>query len=103
MKNNPLALGLLALLAASAIGSIVLVMKFTGTKNDLRRVQLQGSQAANQAGSEQQMFNALMLDTLEYAKTHDAIMPLLETFGYRRTPSAGGPAPAAPANPSNHK
>ncbi|MGO9199146.1 MAG: LapA family protein [Limisphaerales bacterium] len=90
MKNSPLTTILLAVLAISALLSVISCMRYISSTKEIRR--LQNQFAAIQY--RQNAFQALITDAAEYGKTHPKIGPLLEPFGFKRN------APGAPATPN---
>ncbi len=89
MKNNALTYGLLAVLGVSALWSVVSCTQYSNNMQEMR--QLQNEVASIE--SRQTAFRSLLTDTVEYAKTHPKIEPLLESIGIKRNPPA---SPAAP-------
>jgi hypothetical protein len=87
MKNSPLTSILLAVLAISAVWSIISCLQYINNTRHLRRLQNQVAVIQYR----QNAFQALLADTTEYGKTHPQIDPILETIGYKRN-AAGAPA-----------
>jgi hypothetical protein len=87
MKNSPLTSILLAVLAISAVWSIISCMRYINNTRQIRQLQ---SQVAG-IQYRQSAFQALVADTTEYGKTHPKIDPILESIGYKRN-AAGAPA-----------
>jgi hypothetical protein len=83
MKNSPSTSILLAVLAISALWSIISCMQYLNNTRQIR--QLQGQVAGIQY--RQSAFQALVADTTEYGKTHPKIDPILESIGYKRNTS----------------
>ena len=89
MKNSPLTLILLAVLAISAVWSVILCVQYLNNSRAIRRLQ---TQVAN-IQLRQNAFQALVGDVAEYGKTHPQMDPILDSIGYKRNVTA---APAAP-------
>jgi len=87
MKNNQLTTILLGLLTISALASVVLCWLYIS--NVRQRGSLQST--ANFIVGNRNFVTALVNDTLEYSKTHQAIDPILESLRLK----AGKSAPAA--------
>jgi hypothetical protein len=87
MKNSPLTSILLAVLAISAVWSVVSCMQYISNTREIR--QLQNQLAVIQY--RQNAFQALLTDTKEYGKTHPQMDPILESVGFKRN-AAGSPA-----------
>ncbi len=86
MKNSPLMTIFLALLAISAVLSLIFFWKYNSRLGELRGLQFQVNQI-NQKGV---VINQMMNDVLEYSKrtTNRDIDRLLETFGVTNRPPA---------------
>jgi hypothetical protein len=94
MKNNPLTAILLAVLALSAVSSVVLCWFYSQNAREIRILQAQASAVTTR----ERMLNMLAAETVEYSKTHHDIDSLLESEGLKRpAPSAPAAAPAKPA------
>jgi len=94
MKNNPLTVALVAVLAVCAVATAVLSATFTFKLRKLGAMQTRLIQINNVNG----FLRSLSADSLEYSKKNPAINPLLQTFGV----IAPEPRPAAnPAPPAN--
>jgi len=93
MKNSPLTSILLAVLAVSAVWSVISCMQYVNNTRELRELQTRLSAIQYR----QNAFQALLADTKEYGKTHPQIDPILESVGLKR--NAPG-SPAAPITPS---
>ena len=79
MKNTPLTTILLGVLTLSALASIVLCWLYISNTRELRTLQAQAAQINNNRA----LINALANDVMEYSKTHQAIEPILESFGMK--------------------
>jgi hypothetical protein len=84
MKNTPLTTILLGVLTISALASVVLCWLYISNTRELRTIQTQTGLINNNRA----IINALANDTLEYGKTHPAIQPVLESFGFKGNPAA---------------
>ena len=89
MKNSPITSILLAVLAISAVWSVILCVQFLNNSRAIRRLQ---TRVAN-IQSRQSAFQFLVGDVADYAKTHPQMDPILDSIGYKRNATA---APAAP-------
>ena len=89
MKNSPLTTILLGVLTVSALASFVLFMLNIFNTRELRTLQPQVAAINNN----QATVNALVIDSMEYSKTHHEIDPLLETVGLK--PGKAAPVPAS--------
>ena len=87
MKNSPSTSILLAVLAISAVWSIISCAQYINNTRQIRELQNQVAVIQYRESA----FQALLADTTEYGKTHPKIDPILESIGYKRN------APAAPA------
>jgi hypothetical protein len=86
MKNSPLTTILLALLAISAVLSLVFCWNYIRKSRELRGLQFQVTQINQRSAA----INSLMNDVLEYSKrspNHD-IDRVLESFGLTNRPPA---------------
>jgi hypothetical protein len=86
MKNSPLTTILLALLAISAVLSLVFCWNYIRKSRELRGLQFQVTQINQRSAA----INQLMNDVLEYSKrspNHD-IDRVLESFGLTNRPPA---------------
>ena len=79
MKNSPLATVLLTVLVFSAVASAVLCMLDIKYTRELRSLQAQ----VNQINNNINLMNALVSETVEYAKTHPDIDSTLESIGLK--------------------
>ena len=95
MKNNPLTTILLVALAVSAIWSVVLCIQFIRNARELGA--MQGEVAA--IGSHEGIDQAILNEALAYSTNHPAMVPVLESLGFKKAP-ATPPATAAPVKPS---
>jgi hypothetical protein len=77
MKNSPLTTILLALLAISAVLSLVFCWSYIRKSRDLRALQFQVSQINGRTA----VINQLMSDVVEYGKRNHEIDKVLEPFG----------------------
>jgi hypothetical protein len=89
MKNSPLTSILLAVLAISAVWSVILCVQYLNNSRVIRRLQ---TQVAN-IQSRQSAFQALVGDVADYGKTHPQMEPILDSIGYKRNVPATAPAP----------
>ena len=89
MKSDPLTGTLVGVLAVSVLLSGYYFYSYVKNTREVRQSQgvLMNINARRQA------MNSLVLDVMEYSKTHPAIDPLLEATGLK--PKPGAPAPAA--------
>lgn len=95
MKNNPLTAVLLAVLALSAVSSVVLCWFYSQNTREIRILHAQAVAINNR----EQTLNLLVNETIEYAKTHHDIDSLLESEGIKRSaPAAPATTAAKPAN-----
>ncbi len=85
MKNSPLTTILLALLAISAVWSVILCMQYVNHTRAFSRLESE----ALQMQARQSLLQSLVNDTIEYAKTHQAIDPALEVLGLKRSAPTG--------------
>ena len=92
MKNSPLTTILLGVLTLSALASVLLCWLYISNTRQLRSLQTQAAMINNN----RTIINALVADTLEYSKTHAAIVPVLESMGINlgKTNPAAGSKPA---------
>ncbi len=89
MKSDPLTGTLIGVLAVS-----VLLSGYFFTSYIMRSREIRNSQAMLMGiNARRQAMNALVLDVMEYSKTHPAIDPLLEATNLK--PKTGTAAPAA--------
>lgn len=88
MKSNSLPAVLLGVLAISALASVVLCVLYVNGVRELRG--LQGQMAAVQ--NNRVLATQLVADLMEYSKKNPAVVPLLESVGFKA--QAGGAAPA---------
>jgi hypothetical protein len=86
MKNSPLTTILLAVLAISAVWSVV---SFTLCVRYTHKLQALEGQAAA-INYRQTALQMLLHDTREYAKAHPAINPILKSSGVEEAAPAGG-------------
>ncbi len=92
MKNNALATVLLAVLAFSALGSVILCYMNIKYSREFRSLQIQ----VNQLNNNRNIMSALANDALEYSKKNPAIDPILEAAGIKpKTASAATNKPAS--------
>jgi hypothetical protein len=84
MKNSPLTSILLAVLAISAVWSVISCMQYISNTREIRQLQIQ--LAAIQY--RQTAFQALLSDAKEYGKTHPQLDPILESVGFKRNATA---------------
>jgi hypothetical protein len=92
MKNSPLTTILLGVLTLSALASVLLCWLYISNTRELRSLQTQAAMINNNRA----MINALAADSVEYAKTHPAIEPILESVGLK----PGKSAPTATNKPA---
>jgi len=90
MKNSPLTSILLAVLAISAVWSVISCMQYITNTREIRRLQNQVAAAQYR----QNAFQALLYDTKDYGKTHPQMDPILESIGLKRN------AKSAPTTPT---
>jgi hypothetical protein len=89
MKSNSLPAVLLGVLAISALASVVLCVFYVNGVRELRG--LQGQMAAVQ--NNRVLATQLVADLMEYSKKNPAVVPLLESVGFKA--QAGSAAPSA--------
>jgi hypothetical protein len=89
MNKSPLPTILLAVLAVSALASVVLCWQYISNTRQLRQLNTSAAQINNNRA----IINALATDALEYSKRNPSIDPLLESIGAK--PAKAGTAPAA--------
>ena len=90
MKNSPLLTILLAMLAFSAIFSLVTCYLFVNRSRELRELQF----TTQTIEVKKRTAMALANDAVEYSKKNPAIDPILEQVGLK--PKAGAAAPNKP-------
>lgn len=90
MKSNSLSAVLLGVLAISALASVVLCLMYVAGVRELRS--LQGQVAAVQ--NNRVLATQLAADLVEYSKSNPAVMPILESVGFKGQPSNPAAAPA---------
>lgn len=83
MKSNSLSAVLLGVLAISALASVVLCMMYAASVQKLRA--LQGQVAAVQ--NNRVLATQLAADLVEYSKRNQAIIPVLESVGFKPSPA----------------
>jgi len=88
MKNSPLLTILLGALVLSALASAVMCCMFISTTRQLRTLETQNALINNNRA----VVNSLLNDTIEYSKRNPAILPVLESVGWK-------PSGAAAAKP----
>jgi len=84
---------LICVLAVSVLASIWLFYTYVKKSRDLRQAQTQLNFIVNR----RPVIQAMVLETLEYSKTHPAIDPLLESTGIKPKGGAGATAPKSPS------
>jgi hypothetical protein len=89
MNKSPLPTILLAVLAVSALASVVLCWQYISNTRQLRQLNTSAAQINNNRA----IINALATDAMEYSKRNPSIDPLLESIGAK--PAKAGTAPAA--------
>jgi hypothetical protein len=92
MKNSPLTTFLLAVLALSALLSVVFCSLYVSNTRQLRL--LQGQMNIIKVRTE--AITSLANETLEYSKRNPAIDPILESFNIKQSKTA----PTAPNKPA---
>jgi hypothetical protein len=90
MNKSPLPTILLAVLAVSALASVVLCWQYIGNTRQLRQLNTTAAQINNNRA----LVQALAADAVEYSKRNPAIDPLLESIGAK--PAKAGAATTAP-------
>jgi len=88
MKNNPLSAILIGALTLSALASVVLCWVYISNTRELRRLETQTAFINNNRA----VINALLNDTIEYSKRNAAMVPVLESVGWKSGNSAAAPA-----------
>lgn len=96
MKSDPLTGTLVGVLTVSVLLSGYYFYSFVKNTREIRQSQgmLMNINARRQA------MNALVIDVMEYSKTHPAIDPLLEATNLKPKPGAPAPATAPAAKPA---
>ncbi len=89
MKNSPLITILLGALTLSALASVVMCWLFISSTREIRTLETQSVLINNNRA----VVNALLNDTIEYSKRNPAILPVLESVGWKPA-AAGSPSPA---------
>jgi len=84
MKNSPLTSILLAVLAISAVWSVISCMQYISNTREIRQLQIQLATIQYR----QTAFQALLSDAKEYGKTHPQLDPILESVGFKRNATA---------------
>ena len=92
MKSDPLTGTLVGVLAVSVLLSGWFFYSYAKNTRDIRQSQV----VLMNINARRQAMNALVMDVLEYSKTHPAIDPLLEATNLKPKPGAAAPA-AKPA------
>jgi hypothetical protein len=87
MKNSPLISILLAVLALSALCSVVLCWVYIQNSREFRSLQGQANYI-NSINNRRAGLTALINDALDYSKTNRAIDPILESVGAKPKPGA---------------
>jgi hypothetical protein len=87
MKSNPLTAILLAVLALSAIVSLVLCWAYIHNATQLRGYQSQIAAVRNN----QAATGALLREAIAYSKTNSDMRPILSSFGIQMPDSASEP------------
>ena len=90
MKSDPLTGTLVGVLAVSVLFSGYYFYSYVSKTREIRQSQVM----LMNINARRQAMNALVLDVMEYSKTHPAIDPLLEATNLKPKPGAA-PAPAA--------
>ena len=85
MKNSPLAAFLLAVLALSAVLSVVSCAFWISNTHQLRLMRGKINFVQNKSVAVSSLAN----ETIEYSKTHPAIDPILEWANLKPKPTAG--------------
>ena len=91
MKNNLFTTILLAVLAVSAIWSVVLCIQFISNTRELGAMQGHAAEMGRQEAIDQAILN----EAVVYSTNHPAMLPILDALGLKKTPTT--PTPAAPA------
>ena len=91
MKNNPLTAILLGALTLSALASVVLCWVYIANTRELRSLETQTAFINNNRA----VINGLLNDTIEYSKKNPAMVPILESIGWKVDKAAASPKPAA--------
>jgi hypothetical protein len=89
MNKSPLPTILLAVLAVSAVTSVVLCWNYISNTRQLRLLNTTAAQINNNRA----LLNALATDAVEYSKKNPAIDPLLESIGAKAPKAATTTAP----------
>ena len=84
MKNSPLTTFLLAVLALSAVLSVVFCSLYVSSTRELRSLQGQLNVINNRAAA----ISSLASEALEYSKRNPAIDPILEAAGVKLSKSS---------------
>ncbi len=90
MKNSPLTTILLLALTVSALASVIMCWAYISKTRELRALETQTA-FINQNRA---VINALLNDTIEYSKRNPAMIPVLESVGWKTGGAAAAPKPA---------
>ena len=89
MKSDPLTGTLVGVLAVSVLMSGYFFYSYVKQTREIRQSQI----VLMNINARRQAMNALVMDVMEYSKTHPAIDPILEAANLK--PKTGAAAPAA--------
>jgi hypothetical protein len=89
MKSDPLTGTLVGVLAVSVLLSGYYFYSYVKNTREIRQSQIM----LMNINARRQAMNALVMDVMEYSKTHPAIDPLLEVSNLKQKPGAAGAAP----------
>ena len=90
MKNSPLTTFLLAVLALSAVLSVIFCALYISNTRELRNLQGQMTFINGRTSA----ITSLANETVEYSKTHPAIDPILEAFNLKPKTASATSKPA---------
>lgn len=91
MKNSSTVNVLLAVLAASALASLILCGLYISKSRELRSLQSQQAMARYRSA----LYNQIANDVLEYGKKNPAINPLIDTYLRPKTASVSTNKPGS--------
>ena len=89
MKSDPLTGTLVGVLAVSVLLSGYYFYSYVNKTREIRQSQIM----LMNINARRQAMNALVMDVMEYSKTHPAIDSLLEASNLKPKPGATAPAP----------
>ena len=99
MKNDPLTGTLVGVLAVSVLLSGYYFYSYVKNTREIRQSQI----VLMNINARRQAMNALVMDVMEYSKTHPAIDPLLEASNLKPKSGAAAPATTPAVKPATAK